>query len=816
MRSTARKERVALDGPLRAPRPKAAAPALILWFDELRMEDLPRVGGKNASLGVLSRDLASADIPVPVGFAVTTEAFRQFLRANALEGEIRDRIERMQRGSLSREAAGEAIREAIRAGTMPAPVREAIAGAYRALGERLGGHGPAVAVRSSATAEDLPGASFAGQLESFLNIRGIDAVVEACRRCFASLFTDRAIAYREAKGFGHLAVAVSVGVQQMVRSDLAGAGVMFTLDPETGFPGLIVISAAWGLGETVVQGEVEPDRYLVFKPLLGKDRSRPIIERTCGSKRVRLVYGRSAARRTRLLATPRSQRDRLVLGDEEILQLGAWARLIEQHYGTAMDIEWAKDGLSGQLFIVQARPETVHSAAKASKLLRYRLETDARPLVSGAAIGTAVAAGKACVVRMPADLGRFPEGAILVAENTDPDWVPIMKRARGIVTDHGGTTSHAAIVSRELGVPAVVGTGSATVSIGDGAPITLSCAAGDKGHVYPGELPFRREEIDLGGLPETRTSLMLNIADPASALGWWKLPAKGVGLARMEFVIANIIRAHPMALLHPERTTKSVQRRLLRLTRGHASGADYFVDRLASGIARLAAPWFPHPAIIRLSDFKTNEYARLIGGAPFEPVEENPMIGFRGASRYHDERYREGFALECKALKRARDDMGFTNIIPMIPFCRTPAEADLVIGEMERSGLRRGDNGLEIYMMCEIPANVVRAGEFAQRFDGFSIGSNDLTQLLVGIDRDSDILRASFDERDPAVLTSIASVIASAHAAGIKIGLCGQAPSDHADFAAFLVREGIDSISLSPDSFVKALQTVAATERAGK
>lgn len=785
---------------------------LILWFEDLSMDDLATVGGKNASLGVLSRDLARDGVPVPVGFAVTTEAFRLFLEANTLEMAIRDQMGRMHDGRISLAKAGAAIRHSIDHGQMPEGVRTAIVAAYRQLSARLGTRTAAVAVRSSATAEDLPGASFAGQLESFLNIRGIDALIATCRRCFASLFTDRAIAYREAKGFDHLTMAVSVGVQQMVRSDRAGAGVLFTLDPDTGFPDLIVINAAWGLGETVVQGQVEPDRYLLFKPLLDASAVKPIVGRDCGSKSVKLVYGRTAAQPTKLRHTARSQRDRLVLEDDEILQLGRWAQAIERHYAMPMDIEWAKDGITGQLFIVQARAETVHAASNRSRFLRYHLKSKEEPIVSGAAIGTAVVTGKASVIGTPADLAGFPAGAILVAENTDPDWVPIMKRAAGIVTDHGGPTSHAAIVSRELGVPAIVGTARATSSITDGQAITLSCAEGERGHVYSGELPFTREEVDLGTLPETDAEVMVNIADPAAALAWWKLPARGVGLARLEFVIANIIHAHPMALLHPDRTPIPVQRTLRKLTRRYANAADYFVDTLACGIARLALPWYPHPAIIRFSDFKTNEYARLAGGASFEPCEENPMIGFRGASRYYDTRYREGFALECQAVKKVRDDMGFANVIVMIPFCRTPEEADRVLEEMAGNGLRRGENGLQIYMMCEIPANIVRADEFARRFDGFSIGSNDLTQLMLGIDRDSEILQPLFDERDPAVMISIAKVIERAHAAGIKIGICGEAPSNHADFAAFLVHAGIDSLSLNPDSFLRTLRTVADAE----
>ncbi|MDE8653684.1 phosphoenolpyruvate synthase [Novosphingobium album (ex Liu et al. 2023)] len=790
----------------------------IKWFETIGMHDLPAVGGKNASLGVLTRDLAGDGIRVPAGFALTTSAYRAFLAANRIEPAMRRQIHRLHAGKTGLERTGKAIREMILKGRMPEATVAEIRIAYGELGRRLDMRGPAVAVRSSATAEDLPGASFAGQLESFLNVRGADALIDACQRCFASLFTNRAIAYREAKGFDHFAVAVSVGVQRMVRSDRAGSGVIFTLDSESGFPDVVMISATWGLGETVVQGEVEPDRVMVFKPLLEQAGMRPIIARDCGAKAVKLIYA-GGGERTRLIKTSPAQRRRLVLDDDDTLQLARWAVAVERHYGRPMDIEWAKDATSGELYLVQARPETVQAGKSRSNFVRYRLKARPEPILSGAAIGDAIAAGKACVIRSPADLARFPDGAILVTGNTDPDWVPVMKRAAGIVTDHGGSTSHAAIVSRELGVPAVVGTGRATALLSDGVSITLSCAEGEKGRVYPGKLAFTREEVELGKLPATRTQVMVNIADPATAFAWWQLPAKGVGLARMEFIIGNLVRVHPMALVHPERVSPAEQRTIRELARGHASPEDYFVDTLARGIARLATPWYPHPAIVRLSDFKTNEYARLIGGGAFEPAEENPMIGFRGASRYYDPRYREGFALECRALKRVREEMGFTNVIVMVPFCRTPGEADRVLAEMAANGLRRGDTteggkGLEVYMMCEIPANVVLAAEFAKRFDGFSIGSNDLTQLLLGVDRDSDILAGLFDERDAAVTTSISDAITRAHTAGIKVGICGQAPSNHPDFAAFLVSEGIDSISLNPDSFLKTVQSIAEAEAA--
>ena len=574
-----------------------------------------------------------------------------------------------------------------------------------------------------------------------------------------------------------------------------------------------MISAAWGLGETVVQGTVDPDKYTVFKPLLTDPRNAPIIEKSVGAKAVKLTYARGGSRRTRLIDTTRAERERFVLSDPEILQLARWAVAVEAHYGRPMDLEWAKDGETGELFLVQARPETVQATRSASGFTLYRLTEKGRKLVSGAAVGTAIASGQACVVRSTADIARFKDGAILVAERTDPDWVPIMKRAAGIVTEHGGATSHAAIVSRELGVPAIVGTGDAASVLADGQEITLSCAEGDEGAVYEGLLAFEREDIDLGAIPETKTEVMVNLANPAAAFQWWRLPAKGVGLARMEFIVNALIKIHPMALVHPEKVTRDERAKIAKLTRGYSSPADYFVDRLSRGIAKLAAPYHPHPAIVRLSDFKTNEYAHLLGGAAFEPKEENPMLGFRGASRYYDDRYRDGFALECRALKRVREEMGFANVIVMVPFCRTPAEADRVLEVMAKHGLKRGEAGLQIYMMCEIPSNVILAEQFATRFDGFSIGSNDLTQLVLGVDRDSGLLAALFDERDEAVKRMIAEVIAKARAAHVKIGICGQAPSNYPDFAAFLVAEGIDSISLNPDSFIRTIGAIAEAEK---
>ncbi|MES2700535.1 MAG: phosphoenolpyruvate synthase [Pseudomonadota bacterium] len=785
----------------------------VIWFNDIGIGDVPSVGGKNASLGELLRALGPRGVNVPDGFATTAQAYRDFVAANDLENRMRDHIARYQAGSETLQETGHAIRSLIMASSLHDGLATPVRQAYRKLAEITGTRDPAVAVRSSATAEDLPDASFAGQHETFLNVRGEQALLDACLRCIASLFTDRAISYRQAKGFDHFAVALSVGVQQMVRADLAGSGVMFTIDTETGFPRTVTINATWGLGETIVQGAVNPDRYVVFKPLLDRPGACPIIEKALGEKAIRMVYVEEGSARTSTVATSQAQRAAFVLSDEEIIELSRWGVLVEAHYGRPMDLEWAKDGESGRLYLVQARPETVHGGRQAETLFRrYSLKSSATPLLTGESIGSAIAAGKACLIEQASDLAHFQDGAILVTGNTDPDWVPIMKRAAGIVTDHGGSTSHAAIVSRELGVPAVVGTGTATSLIRHGQEITVSCASGDKGQVFAGLLDFDVDEIDLSAIPETRTQVMVNIADPSAAFQWWKLPAKGVGLARMEFIINNLIKAHPMALVHPERVLPADRALIAELAKGYPSPIEYFVDRLARGIGRLAAPYYPYPAIVRLSDFKTNEYAHLVGGAVFEPREENPMLGFRGASRYYDDRYREGFALECRALRKAREEMGFANIIVMVPFCRTPDEADRVLAEMAKNGLVRGENGLQVYIMCEIPANVIVAEQFAQRFDGFSIGSNDLTQLLLGVDRDSELLASLFDERDPAVMFSIAEAIRKTHAAGSKIGICGQAPSNYPDFAAFLVREGIDSISLNPDSFVKTCAAIAAAE----
>ena len=783
----------------------------VLRLADVGINQVGLVGGKNASSGEMIRSLGQFGIRVPDGFAVSADGYRDLLSANELGKPIRSALAAFKKGEIGLSRTGETLRRLIANAALPDELSAAILAAYRELGAAIGYPSPPVAVRSSATAEDLPEASFAGQQESFLNIVGEEALLAACRRCYASLFTDRAIAYRQAKGIDDLAVALSIGVQYMVRSDVGCSGVMFSLDPESGFPRVVVINAAWGLGEAIVQGAVEPDKYVLYKPLLENPATLPLIECSIPAKRIKVVLGEDEGG-TRTIETTTAERSARVLCDSDLLQLARWAIRIEQHYGRPMDMEWAKDGISNDLFLIQARPETVHSSSK-GRLVRYKIAAHESPLVEGQAVGTLVAAGKACVIEDPAASGRFEDGDVLVTHRTDPDWTPLMKRAAAIVTEHGGTTSHAAIISRELGIPAVVGAKDATLVLKDGQYLTVSCAEGVRGLVYEGRLQFSREEIDPAQLPATRTSLMVNLADPDKAFSSWQLPAKGVGLARMEFIISSLLRVHPMALVHPERLSLDEQAQVAELSAGYDSGAEYFIDNLARGIAKLASTYHPGIAIVRLSDFKTNEYAHLLGGAAFEPSEENPMLGFRGASRYYDERYRDGFALECRALKRAREKLGFTNIAPMIPFCRTPEEADKVLGVMAAEGLRRGENGLQIYMMCEIPSNVILAREFASRFDGFSIGSNDLTQLLLGVDRDSDILAKLFDERNEAVTRSIASVIADAHACGIRIGICGEAPSNDPEFAAFLVGQKIDSMSLSPDSFVRTLNSVSAAEQ---
>ena len=785
---------------------------LVRWLEEADRDDVATLGGKNASLGEMIQRLGAKGIDVPEGFATTSTAYWRFVEANDLTEVVRDRIEDLHGGRPLHEV-GTALREAFEAATMPDDLASEVRTAYAGLCERVGRDGVDVAVRSSATAEDLPDASFAGQQASFLNVRGAEEVVAAVQRCFASLFTDRAIAYREEQGFDHLEIALSAGVQRMVRSDLAGAGVAFTLDTETGFDKVLVLDGAWGLGEAVVAGEVDPDTYIVFKPLLADETLMPIVTKERGSKELKIIYDEAGQGTTSLETTP-EERASFVLADDEILTLARWCVTIEDHYGMPMDIEWAKDGATGELFIVQARPETVQSRVDAGVLSTYRLVESGERLVDGLAIGDAIASGPVIRLGSAAEGEKFVDGGVLVTGMTDPDWVPIMKRAAAIVTDHGGRTAHAAIVSRELGVPAIVGTSDATKVLREGEMVTVSCAEGDRGNVYAGELAFERDEVDLSDLPTIRTQIMMNLASPAAAFRWWRLPARGIGLARIEFIINSHVGVHPLALTrYDEVTDLEARRRIDRLTAGYPDRTDYFVNRLARGVARIAASRHPEPVIVRMSDFKTNEYADLLGGRAFEPEEDNPMIGFRGASRYYSEHYRDGFALECRAMKKAREEIGLTNIKLMIPFVRTVEEADRVLEVMADNGLARGEAGLEIYMMAEVPSNITMAEEFAQRFDGFSIGSNDLTQLELGIDRDSGRLAELFDERNEAVTRRIVELLDKAHRHGTPVGICGQGPSDHPEFAEFLVRHGIDSMSLNPDSIATVIARVAEVER---
>lgn len=786
----------------------------IVWFEDFGLHDIGRVGGKNASLGEMVRNLAKQGVKIPPGFSLTADAYRRFLEFNQLNPTIAAALADFHRGSATVAEVGQDIRRAILHGSWPDETAAQIRSAYRRLCERTGAIDADVAVRSSATAEDLPNASFAGQLESFLNVRGEDALLSACRRCYASLFTDRAIIYRSTKNFDHMKLALSVGVQRMVRSDRGSAGVMFSIDTETGFDKVVLIDASWGLGENVVQGSVDPDEYQIYKPFLSDDKLEPIIAKKLGGKQQKLIYSDTAADAPTLnVPTSQDERESFVLQDSEILALSRWACIIETHYGQPMDMEWAKDGQSGELFIVQARPETVQSRREANAFHSYTLKTKGQCLTKGLALGDAIITGKVCLIDDPHDVDRFVDGAILVTSTTDPDWLPIMARAAGLVTDHGGRTSHAAIVSRELGLPAIVGTGDATRILHDRQEITVSCAEGDQGFVYDGKAEFNVRSLRIDDIPSTRTKIMLNLANPAAAFRWWRLPTDGVGLARMEFVISNHIKIHPMALVQYDQLAPgATKQEIADLTRGYSDKTQYFVDRLAQGLARIAAAHFPNPVIVRMSDFKSNEYRDLIGGVQFEPQEENPMLGFRGASRYYSPQYRAGFTLECRAIHRLRQTMGFRNVIVMIPFCRSPAEADKVLAVMAANDLSRGKDDLEIYVMCEIPSNVVLAEAFARRFDGFSIGSNDLTQLTLGVDRDSSMLAPLFDEQDEAVKWMISHVISAARVSKTKVGLCGQAPSDHPAFAAFLVSCGINSISVSPDSFIAVKQSVANSE----
>ena len=794
---------------------------LTLNFSEIGISDVARVGGKNASLGELWRHLSPVGVNVLDGFATTVEGYRRFLRHNDLENKLRTILSGFDPENTGElQGRGQKARAAILDTPLPQQLMDAFLNAYRELNKRLG-KDPELAVRSSATAEDLPEASFAGAAETFLNVRGEEEFLHAIHQCYASLFTDRAISYRSRFGYDDLKIALSVGVQPMVRSDLACAGVIFTLDTESGFRDVVQVTSSYGLGESVVKGTVTPDEWMVFKPTLS-DRSRPIISRRLGTKESRLVYadGKQATKRE---TVPDKDRQKFSLADEEVLELAKWACQIEKHYSDIagrpqpMDIEWAKDGISGKLFIVQARPETVHSAKKRSSFIEsYKLKgKPPTPLVVGQAVGQKISSGMVRVVRDVEELSKVQEGDVLVARNTNPDWEPVMRRVSAIVTDQGGRTAHAAIVSRELGLACIVGCGNATEALKDGAEVTISCSEGAEGRVYPGKLAFEISQVDISDVPRTTTQIMLNIADPSQAFGLAALPVEGVGLARIEFIITNHIGIHPMAIADFSDLRDEALKREIKIrveSAGLPDPREFFVTRLAEGIGLIAAAFYPKPVIVRTSDFKTNEYAFLLGGADYEPSEGNPMLGWRGASRYCDEKYRAGFALECAALKRVRDEMGLTNLKVMIPFCRTTKEARKVLEELATNGLKQGENGFEIYAMCELPSNVVRARDFLEIFDGYSIGSNDLTQLVLGIDRDSGTISALFDEEDPAVKDMIAAAIKAAHEAGKPIGICGQAPSDKPEFAAWLVSQGITSISLNADSVLRVRQFIAKAE----
>ena len=790
----------------------------IAWFDEIGLKDVGLVGGKNASLGEMVQVLAKENIAVPSGFAITADAYSELIDAGKIADTMKEQLKGIDKKNVAElSKRSQALRSLIKRVGLPANVREQISKAYQKL-ESSYGENVDVAVRSSATAEDLPEASFAGQQESFLNVRGQEALFEACLNCFASLYTDRAVSYRIDNNFDHMSVRLSIGVQKMVRSDLASSGVIFTLDPESGFRNIVLVTSAYGLGENIVGGRIDPDEFVVFKPTL-TTHPNPIIRHKLGGKQLRMIYSGHGSRTTKNTDVPPQERQRFSLKDEEVLILARWACRIEEHYSkrygrkTAMDIEWAKDGLENKLYIVQARPETAH-ASQVAVISTYHLKEKGKQLLTGRAVGEHIGIGQSRILSSASDLQSFKDGEVLVADMTDPDWEPVMKRAAAIVTNRGGRTCHAAIVSREIGVPCIVGTEKATQLLSTGQEITVCCAEGSTGTVYDGVVPFEKQDLRLDELPKTRTKLLVNLANPEHAFALSFLPVDGVGLAREEFIIANEIKIHPLALTRPNEVHDAKTKEAIKeFTRNYKNPCSYFVDKLAEGIAMIAAAFYPRQVIVRLSDFKTNEYANLIGGVYFEPKEDNPMIGFRGASRYYDERYRDGFALECQGLLRAREEMGLTNIKVMVPFCRTIKEGQLVLDEMAKNGLVKGKNDLEVYMMCELPSNVLCINEFAQLFDGFSIGSNDLTQLTLGLDRDSELVARLFDERDLAVKWALAQAIAGAKKAGRKIGICGQAPSDYPEIVQFLVEQGIDTISLSEDVILKTLLGVAKIER---
>jgi len=795
----------------------------IRWFKEIGIEDVPTVGGKNASLGEMYRELTPQGIKVPNGFAITAEAYRDGLAQagvwDALKATL-DGLNPADMGDLARRGAK--ARAIIYGAPLAEGLQQQIRDAYAQLQQEYGGE-LSLAVRSSATAEDLPTASFAGQQETYLNIRGDEHLFDACRRCFASLFTDRAIHYRIDNNFDHFKVALSIGIMKMVRSDLNASGVMFSLDTETGFRDVVFITGAYGLGENVVQGALEPDEFYVHKPTFEAGH-RAVLRRHRGSKQIKMIYATGDSRAmTRNVPVSEIDRQRYCLSDEDVLTLADYAIKVERHYSEKagetrpMDMEWAKDGVDGELYMVQARPETVESQKQGNTLRQYHLKQQGEILARGYAVGTKIGAGRARYIADVAHLDEFQAGEVLVAETTTPDWEPVMKTAAAIVTNRGGRTCHAAIIARELGIPALVGCDNATQSIADDEMVTISCAGGDEGRVFRGKLDYEVIETDLSNLARPKTKIMINLGNPDLAFSTSFLPNDGVGLARLEFIINEYIKAHPMALLHPERVTERNTRDALEtLVHGYADGADYFVRRLSEGVGTIAAAFWPKPVVVRLSDFKTNEYATLLGGADFEPHEDNPMIGFRGAARYTHPAYAEGFALECAAMKRVREEMGLTNVKLMIPFCRRVEEGERVLQAMAEHGLKRGENGLEIYVMCEIPNNVILIDEFAKLFDGFSIGSNDLTQLTLGVDRDSEIVSFDFDERDPGVKQMIKLAVEGAHRNHRHSGLCGQAPSDYPEMAEFLVEIGIESMSLNPDTVLATTRFVLAAEAALK
>ncbi len=786
----------------------------ILWFKQIGIKDVPKVGGKNASLGEMYRKLTPKGVAVPNGFAVTADAYDYFITSTGVKKEIRSILKTLNTHNLRNlQAHGKKVREAILAAEFPEELKESIADAYAKLSKEFKTKNVDVAVRSSATAEDLPDASFAGQQETYLNVEGIDELLEYSKKCMASLFTDRAISYRADKGFNHFKVKLSITVQKMVRSDLATSGVMFSIDTESGFRDSVLINSIYGLGEYIVQGMVNPDEYYVFKPTLDKGYS-PIISKALGRKAQKLVYDSKSSDNVKSLPVTKKDQNRFALKDKEVLQLAKWAVQIEDHYKKPMDMEWAQDGRTGKLYIVQARPETVRSQDDPNTLIEYKLKERGKVLTFGASVGNKIGQGKAHIIRDVKDIHKFKPGEVLVTEMTDPDWEPIMKIAGAIVTNSGGRTCHAAIISRELGIPCIVGTKNSTEKIRNGQNVTVSCAEGEKGYIYNGLLKYDVNKTNLKNVKKSKTKIMMNIGNPEMAMLQSFIPNEGVGLAREEFIISNYIRIHPLALLHFNKVKDKKTRRIIEEhTAAYKNKPQFFIDKLAEGIARIAASFYPKDVIIRLSDFKSNEYASLIGGTQFEPEERNPMIGWRGASRYYSPKYLPAFEMECKALVKVRKEMGLKNLKIMVPFCRTVEEGKKVLKIMAQNGLKRGVDGLEVYVMCEIPSNVILADQFADIFDGFSIGTNDLTQLALGVDRDSELVAHVYDERNKAVKDLVSQVIKIAKKKKKKIGICGQAPSDFPDFAQFLVEEGIDSISLNPDTVIKTTLAIKKTEK---